>query len=95
MLRNNTRIFNQDSKKMKYTFTDVILPSLFIKRKANVKIFDNFEQWLGSILSLETILQSNLEMEILKKELKLYMETDNNPNLRNNKIQLTRNDYRG
>ena len=75
--------------KLKYTLTDVILPSFNKNKNNRLKIFDNFERWYSSMLSMEIILQKNMEMANLIKTWKYERQLDKKPNILKLRNQFT------
>jgi hypothetical protein len=82
---------NTKRKKLYFGLKDVMMPSFFLKNDEDLKIFDNFEKWVDTMLSLEVILQSVLDMEILKHEWIEFMESCKNKT--ENKFKLKKNEF--
>lgn len=82
---------NTKRKKLYFGLKDVMIPSFFLKNDEDLKIFDNFEKWVDTMLSLEVILQSVLDVEILKHECIEFFESCKNKTDR--KFKLNKNEF--
>ncbi len=58
-----------------FSVIDVVFPSLMKTKKRSVYIYDKFDKWVNSNLSLENILERILDIDILKKKCNVLYET--------------------